>query len=107
MAAIRFDVSSDERALIQAIAQRALLNAVKAGLPIVAAHLPAHVEIEMDVTAVHRNGCALRLRDLLDADDFNFNHDVYGIRRYLDRDSGQLTCCFTPRFAAPETAVRR
>jgi hypothetical protein len=36
----------------------------------------------MDVEAVHNNGCPLRLQELLDADDFNFFHDMLGIQRY-------------------------
>lgn len=53
----------------------------------------------MDVIAVHMNGRPLRLEALLAADDFNFAHDVFGIRRHLDRDTGELTQCFVPRFS--------
>jgi hypothetical protein len=53
----------------------------------------------MDITATHANGNPLRLRDLLNADDFNFMHDVCGIARHLDRDTGQLGGFFSPRFS--------
>ena len=54
---------------------------------------------EMDITACHLNGCALDLKRLLKADNFNFAHDVYGIQRHIDRETGKLIDCFLPRFA--------
>lgn len=57
------------------------------------------IDWEMDVTAVHANGCPLRLDDLLMADGFNFAHDLCGIYRHLDRETGQLRDCFVPRYA--------
>ena len=53
----------------------------------------------MDLDACHSNGCPLKLEALLEADDFNFAHDVFGIRRHLDRSTGELGGCFLPRFA--------
>lgn len=53
----------------------------------------------MDVNAVHSNGNPLRLADLLAADDFNFMHDICGIARHLDRDTGKLGDFFSPRFS--------
>jgi hypothetical protein len=55
----------------------------------------------MDITAIHCNGTPLRLADLAAADDFGFFHDVYGINRHIDRDTGTLTGFFLPRFCAP------
>jgi hypothetical protein len=57
------------------------------------------MDFMMDITAVHANGCPLRLQALKDADDGNFAHDVMGIYRYLDRDTGKLTGEFLPRYA--------
>lgn len=54
----------------------------------------------MDFTAVHANGCPLRLDDLLKADDFNFMHDAFGICRHLNRETGKLEDMFSPRFHA-------
>lgn len=54
----------------------------------------------MDVTATHNNGCALQLANLLAAQDGDFAHDVFGIRRFLNRDTGQLMCNFNPRYRA-------
>lgn len=62
------------------------------------------MDMHMDVTAVHANGNPLRLDDLLNADDFNFAHDMSGICNCLDRDTGKLTKGFSPRFSQPEAA---
>lgn len=52
----------------------------------------------MDVLAVHAT-VGLDLQRLLDADDFNFRHDILGIYTELDRSTGKLGDCFLPRFA--------
>lgn len=54
----------------------------------------------MDIDATHCNGCPLKLQALLEADDTNFAHDVFGIRRHIDRTTGELLNCFVPRYAA-------
>jgi hypothetical protein len=53
----------------------------------------------MDLTAVHANGCPLRLDELAAADEGNFGHDVFGIRRHIDRSTGKLRDFFSPRFS--------
>lgn len=58
------------------------------------------MDADMDITATHANGCPLRLDDLLAADEFNFGHDVFGIRNCLDRKTGKLMRNFLPRFHA-------
>lgn len=55
----------------------------------------------MDITACHANGTPLRLTDLLNAKDEDFVHDITGISSYINRETGQLTDCFLPRYAAP------
>ena len=62
------------------------------------------LDFQMDITAVHANGRPLRLAELAAADDFNFAHDVLGIREHLNRETGQLENCFLPRFSKPEAA---
>lgn len=54
----------------------------------------------MDITATHLNGCSLKLVDMLQGADLDFAHDFAGIARHVDRDTGQLTDCFVPRFAS-------
>lgn len=54
--------------------------------------------LQMDLAATHSK-VPLRLQDLLDADDFDFTHDIGGIMRHMDRTTGKLGGCFLPRFA--------
>lgn len=54
----------------------------------------------MDIDACHMNDCPLKLQELLQADDFNFAHDVFGIRAHINRHTGKLMDCFVPRYAA-------
>lgn len=92
---VSFNVSQKDKAIIHKIAKRASEKATKIGFsyPI--------MTVEMDITAVHANGNRLRLRDLRDADDFNFCHDVLGIRTHLNRDTGHLENFFVPRYSKP------
>lgn len=55
---------------------------------------------QMNIAACHASGNPLRLQALLDADDFNFMHDVFGIDRHIDRDTGKMMNFFSPRFSA-------
>ncbi|TGV61090.1 hypothetical protein EN784_01435 [bacterium M00.F.Ca.ET.141.01.1.1] len=71
-------------------------------------HLAAKVDrdaldIQMDLLATHASGCPMDFDRLLAADDFNLMHDVSGIARHLDRDTGELTGYFLPRFAAKQS----
>lgn len=59
-------------------------------------------EVTMDLMACHANGCPMDFQKLLGADDFNFAHDVWGIRRKLNRTTGELEDFFLPRCAKPE-----
>lgn len=53
----------------------------------------------MDIEACHCNGMPLDLAKLLAAPDADFGHDVFGIRRYLDRTTGWIADRFVPRCA--------
>lgn len=55
------------------------------------------VDMHMDIVACHANGSPLLLEKLLGFDDFNFAHDMSGICRHLNRDTGKLGGCFVPR----------
>lgn len=53
----------------------------------------------LDLTICHFSaGQRIRLDDLLAADDLNFIHDVAGINKHLDRETGELMDGFRPRF---------
>ena len=76
----------EDFALIHKIARRGAGN----GLDFLTVALDveyAHAQIPMD------------LGRLLLADDFNFSHDVGGIGRHINRETGQMEDCFVPRFA--------
>lgn len=62
------------------------------------------IDASMDVLACHCNGCPLDLTRLLVAPEFDFAHDVFGIREHIDRRTGHLADCFLPRCALPEAA---
>ena len=91
MTDIRFDVSEEDAGLICLIVSRAMR------------HYPDLDEqsLSMDITACHLNGCPLRLEALEMANDFDFIHDVFGIRHHMDRRTGKLMNHFRPRFSVP------
>lgn len=90
------DFTPEEREAVDVIVRR-----FRGLLPV--AEQPAPIEIMMDLSAVHSH-TPLRLTALSKADDFNLAHDVGGIRRHLDRETGELTGCFVPRYAVPTGA---
>lgn len=91
---ISFKVRRDEMELIDRIANRALNMAIQYRIQ------HKKQDFAMDLTCVHANGNPLRLRELLEADEFNFTHDVFGIRQHLNRETGELEDFFRPRFSA-------
>lgn len=96
---INFDTNATEMRIITKIAKRAVQMALDADVDY------RLLDAEMDITACHCNGTPLKLEALLAADDANFGHDVFGIRRYIDRKTGELTNCFLPRFADTRQAA--
>jgi len=97
MNTINFKKATDEELkLAEAIAKRAAKQAIDFGIEY------DQLSAEMDILATHLNGCPLKLQELLDADDVNFAHDTFGIRRHLNRRTGKLEDFFDPRFSQPE-----
>ncbi len=92
---ISFDTTSNETFLIMAIIDRAG--------PLLLQHAPtlkyARQEMHMDLAACHANGCELRLEELRNASDYEFMHDVLGIRKHINRNTGKLGPEFKPRFS--------
>lgn len=88
-----FTTSREEFDVIDKIASRAV------GLGIYSRGAGGHMDASMDITACHANGTPLKLAALLAADDFNFAHDIGGIKRHLDRSTGELRDFFLPRFS--------
>ena len=52
----------------------------------------------MDISAAHISR-PLNLRDLLASGDLNFTHDVFGIMRHINRETGELEDFFVPRYS--------
>lgn len=99
MKQINWKVSKSDALKITKIAQRASRLATEHG-----ASYPV-LEADMDVTACHNNGMPLDLDNLLAFDAFNFAHDVFGIRRHINRETGELENCFVPRCSAPRAQL--
>lgn len=99
MSWVNFECSLEDTILITRIHRRAMRMAEEYGI------VYDLVDCSMDITACHCNGCPLDLQKLLDAPDGDFGHDVFGIRRFIDRRTGQLTDCFLPRCAAQTETV--
>jgi len=57
------------------------------------------LSLSMDLEFTH-NLFNLRLQELLQADDFNFAHDIIGIQNNLNRQKRQMENCFVPRYAS-------
>jgi hypothetical protein len=93
---INWDATQEEMEIIQKIAKRGFIRQLYADA----------LALSMDIAATHLNGCPLKLKEWLAADDFNFFHDIYGIYNHLDRKAGKLRNCFRPRFAMPESKQR-
>jgi len=53
----------------------------------------------MDLEACHTHGCPLALQRMEAAQPPDLMHDIYGIQRHIDRETGKLCDCFLPRFA--------
>lgn len=87
---VKFVTNKKDLLLIEAIAVRAVkdlqLDKLSTG---------------MDVSACHANGNPLRLKELLEADAFNFTHDICGIYNFINRDTGKLEHGFRPRYSEP------
>lgn len=95
---VSFSISSADRVLVNKIVDRAVR--MKLAGP---KHWYSKLTARMDLTATHANGCKLDLDRLLNADDFNFIHDIAGIAKHIDRSTGRLDGIFLPRHALPET----
>jgi hypothetical protein len=92
MKMISFRVSNPDSELIDKIVDRFMGGADPS---------EESLDVTMDLTACHANGCPLDLQKLLDAPDATFFHDVRGIRRFINRETGQIPkSSFSPRCAA-------
>jgi len=88
-----FKTDAKDHGVICQIIDRACRLAFKHGIAY------SRMDAQMDVEACHSNGCPIQWDALLLADDANFAHDIFGIRRHIDRNTGTLRDFFIPRFA--------
>ena len=58
---------------------------------------PSRTSLQFDIELCHKH-TPLDLPALLQADDREFMHDVFGIKNHLDRQTGRLLDGFTPVF---------
>lgn len=92
---IKFTAAAIEGGHITQIAYRAAPIFANAGVE------QSILETIMDLDACHSNGCPLDFEKLLAADEATFGHDLLGIRRHINRKTGELEDCFVPRTAKP------
>jgi hypothetical protein len=82
---ISFEVTQEESDMIQAIVERA--------------NVKDKLSLHMTLAACHANGNPLDFKRILAADNFNFWHDVGGIVKHLNQETGKLEGCFCPRMS--------
>ena len=88
---IQFDCTVPEMRIVKKIVDRAVkLKLFKPSQRTIAV---------MNLEACHSNGCKLDFDRLLAADDINFKHDIAGIERHIDKETGKLDGMFQPRHA--------
>jgi hypothetical protein len=90
-APVRFDATRSE--MLQ------MVEVAKAYEAAIAPHEVHRMTVLMDLEACHSNGCPLDLAGLLAARTVDLVHDVAGISRYLNRETGKLEQGFCPRYA--------
>jgi len=88
------NTSKEDVDLISKIAKRTVKNIYYA--------LSDPMSIMMDLEVVHSEN-PLRLREMLEASDDDFFHDIRGIRFNLNKETGKLENCFLPRFSKLKT----
>lgn len=103
MPRISFEATNEERLLIKRIVDRAENKGHVRGRK-ARQHWYDKTSMTMDLLATNANGNPMDFKRMLAADDLNFLHDVAGIARHLDRETGKLGDHFSPRFSRREAA---
>lgn len=85
------NLTRDQHLLISKIADRAINDVFQPqGVAV------QKLDVMMDLEATYAV-CPLDLEKLNDFDRGNFGHDIAGIYRHLNRETGELMDCFLPR----------
>lgn len=96
---INWELSETDLALLDKIIERAIAEGlVERGRE--------STNMMMDLNAAHSNGTPMHFDKLLTAERFEFAHDLGGIRRHINRETGALEGCFLPRYALTEREMR-
>jgi len=96
MSMLNLTATLKDRHLIEKIADRAVERIATLNVG-----LYRHNYCVYELTITHLNGCPLNLQKLLKAPNFDFLHDILGIRKNIDKRTGKLRNCFLPRSAKP------
>ena len=92
-------ITHDDLDLITALRKRVML-AMKKDNILFSDYWRGAWEFEMDLQACHSCGCPLDLQWMLSHEDIgDVYHDVFGIRKHINRRTGELENHFVPRFA--------
>lgn len=94
MARINWKLGPRNESYVGKIVDRAWELCLKHGIP-----TGEKINLRMDLTACHNHGCKLDLRKLLRAPDSDFLHDIMGIGRHINRETGEIEGFFLPRCA--------
>lgn len=97
---IKWDITKKDSALLEQCVDRFY----KLRADYAAKIYGSRTDMSMDLNAAHSNGCPLDFEKLLSFPDFDFEHDVLGIQRRLDRKTGKLGAHFLPRCAKTKAA---
>lgn len=103
MRQVSFKISELDRDIVNKIVMRYILSAVYIYQHDVL--LNQQEDIWKDIVACHCNGNPLDLAAFLQADDFNFQTDLIGIRENLNRSTGALDNGFVTRFLKHDEAA--
>lgn len=97
---VSFDITDTDRAMVAQIADRAATAGLIRG-PVAPDHWYDRETMEMDLTAANANGNPMDFQALLDAEGLTFTHDIAGIAKHMDRETGKMPC-FRPRTSREE-----
>jgi hypothetical protein len=86
-------INKEDTILVSKIVDRAI-NLAKDQAPNI-----NRLSFEMDITLAHITS-PIRLEELLAAPNGDFGHDVFGIAAHINRNTGELEDCFSPRYSA-------
>lgn len=89
----KFEVDKPDLDRITRIVKRAKEAALKAEVDL------DTISLHMDLAYCH-NAVGLDLAGLEDASSADFAHDIFGIIRHIDRETGEFRDHFMPRYAA-------